>query len=161
MISPGVVIYGLFEGSRCRYVGQTRCESRRRWRHKRAYPELMFRVIRKCERIRGLAVESQIIKSFKLKGQCDLNTYFIGRKGRKSDLTGRKFGILTAESFAFRQCGSPAWWCNCECGSRVPIRSRELREGSIKSCGYCRWAEGFRKRGRYEPILKSQRHGSR
>ncbi len=51
------------------------------------------------------------------------------------DITGQRFGRLTAVSRA-ESDGSNAWWlCLCECGAQARVRLCHLKSGSIKSCG--------------------------
>ena len=50
------------------------------------------------------------------------------------DLTGQKFGMLTAiKPERIKQMTH--WHCVCDCGKKVSIRSARLRKGRIKSCG--------------------------
>lgn len=51
------------------------------------------------------------------------------------DLTGRKFGLWTAESFA--GCGERGsfWLCVCDCGHRREVSYTSLVRGSVYSCG--------------------------
>lgn len=54
------------------------------------------------------------------------------------DISGKKFGSLTAISYAGKNLGSQSgayWICRCECGFEKTICGRSLRSGSIKSCG--------------------------
>lgn len=59
---------------------------------------------------------------------------------KRIDLTNQVFGKLTvleqAESFV-QPSGkkSSAWWCECECGNRVRVRTDGLRSGKTTSCG--------------------------
>ncbi len=52
------------------------------------------------------------------------------------DLTGLRFGKLTVIE---RAHGSPdryaLWLCRCDCGGQVLASSRQLRQGSVRSCG--------------------------
>lgn len=56
---------------------------------------------------------------------------------RALDLTGRKFGRLTAEFKIDRRTedGTILWSCRCDCGNRVEVRSNCLNRGKSKSCG--------------------------
>lgn len=47
------------------------------------------------------------------------------------NLTGRKFGRLTALGFA----GNRKWVCQCECGTQKAINSQALKSGETRSCG--------------------------
>lgn len=52
-----------------------------------------------------------------------------------SNITGRKFGLLTVENFSHIK-NKNAWWnCLCECGNRVKLRGNSLKIGNTKSCG--------------------------
>lgn len=50
------------------------------------------------------------------------------------DLTGQKFSRLTATSHQ----GGGLWRCKCACGLESIVRGRDLRRGSIRSCGCLR-----------------------
>lgn len=54
--------------------------------------------------------------------------------GAFKDLTGKKFGKLTAKSY-YRKNGRTYWCCVCECGNIVEVRSDGLSTGQTKSCG--------------------------
>ena len=51
------------------------------------------------------------------------------------DLSGEKFGLLTVQSFAFRDVhGAAHWHVVCACGTRKTVSASNLR-GTTKSCG--------------------------
>lgn len=50
------------------------------------------------------------------------------------DLTGKKFGKLTVESFA-KSNGKAHWKCSCECGGTAIVEGNNLRNGHTLSCG--------------------------
>lgn len=51
------------------------------------------------------------------------------------DVTGKRFGRLTAVSRRASD-GSNAWWsCVCECGSIKDVRLCHLQSGAVQSCG--------------------------
>lgn len=56
------------------------------------------------------------------------------------DLTGQKFGRLTALKYTERRSseGQIFWLCKCECGSIVEVKSGNLISGYSKSCGCIR-----------------------
>lgn len=56
------------------------------------------------------------------------------------DLTDQPYGRLIARERAGRDPikGDLSWWCECRCGSRVKIRSINLRMGRTRSCGCLR-----------------------
>jgi hypothetical protein len=54
----------------------------------------------------------------------------------RKDLTGRKFGRLTALDFAFiDDKGGAVWNCRCECGVVKALPARSLNFGTARSCG--------------------------
>ncbi len=63
---------------------------------------------------------------------------------KASDLTGQKFGKLTAISRTGQtgHRGAAIWMCVCECGSTVEVESYNLRSGRVKSCGCGQHAPG-------------------
>jgi len=50
---------------------------------------------------------------------------------RLNDLTGQKFGKLTAIEYL----GDTYWLCRCECGRMKKVRGGNLRNGTVRSCG--------------------------
>jgi hypothetical protein len=57
-------------------------------------------------------------------------------RGRRNDLTGRKFAFLTVVGFSHRDKGNNAMWmCRCSCGAMKTIRGNHLSSGEIFSCG--------------------------
>ena len=58
--------------------------------------------------------------------------------GRIEDLTGKRFGRLTAISVnkeISKQKGRTYWNCVCDCGNAKPIMAKHLKGGAIQSCG--------------------------
>lgn len=51
------------------------------------------------------------------------------------DLTGRRFGRLTAERVSHRRRGAIMWECVCDCGNRKAVRASHLSGGFTSSCG--------------------------
>ena len=52
------------------------------------------------------------------------------------DLTGQKFGLLTAvEKVGKNQYGYAMWKCICDCGKECVVASRELNSGDTIFCG--------------------------
>lgn len=52
------------------------------------------------------------------------------------DLSGRRFGSLTALSYAYRSdVGHIYWNCRCDCGNEVTVRANSLLRGDTTSCG--------------------------
>ena len=56
--------------------------------------------------------------------------------GKLIDLTGLRFGRLTAIKKVKRDADTRAYWfCSCDCGSSSVTSGKNLRNGSAKSCG--------------------------
>ena len=79
------------------------------------------------------------------------------------DLTGQRFGKLTALCQAEKPYPRVYWTCQCDCGSRVDVAANSLTSGHSKSCG-CR--KGIRYTGKRYGMLtvlektgKTVRHG--
>lgn len=54
----------------------------------------------------------------------------------KVDLTGQRFARLVAvETLGLAANGTRWWGCVCDCGEKVAVRSRELRNSHTRSCG--------------------------
>lgn len=51
------------------------------------------------------------------------------------DLTGRRFGLLTAEVRASSRKGRAYWKCRCDCGNSAVVATCHLASGHTKSCG--------------------------
>lgn len=70
------------------------------------------------------------------------------------DISGVRFGRLTAVSDVGSQGGFRLWLCRCDCGADVKVNSRSLRSGNTSSCG-C-----FRKQKMSElATARNLRHG--
>ena len=55
---------------------------------------------------------------------------------RVIDLTGRRFGRLTAvEYLGVAPGGGALWRCACDCGGETKVRSQKLRDGTVVSDG--------------------------
>ena len=74
---------------------------------------------------------------------------------QKKDLTGRRFGNLTAiEPTEERQYGSVVWRCRCDCGREAFISQKDLENKRKTSCG-CK----SKPRGRAASNLLGKRFG--
>lgn len=51
------------------------------------------------------------------------------------DISGMRFGFLSAIEVSNRSKGITYWRCKCECGSTLNVRLGALRSGNTKSCG--------------------------
>ena len=59
--------------------------------------------------------------------------------GHKKNLTGQRFGRLTAvEPTEKRRGSSVVWKCQCDCGNESLVRADSLVRGNTKSCGCLR-----------------------
>lgn len=54
---------------------------------------------------------------------------------RSKDISGQKFGRLTAVSLAPKTGKAAKWHCMCECGNASVVAGAALRNGTIRSCG--------------------------
>ena len=54
---------------------------------------------------------------------------------RRKDLTGQKFGRLTAIKLNRTENRKTYWDCICDCGNTVTVRTDQLTRGVAKSCG--------------------------
>lgn len=54
---------------------------------------------------------------------------------KRIDLTNQKYGKLTVIKKAANIGNRTAWLCKCDCGNIKTVRTKELRNGIIKSCG--------------------------
>lgn len=61
-----------------------------------------------------------------------------GKMPRAADLTGDRFGRLTARRFYRHRDGRRRWVCECECGGSVDVAVGDLRSGNTRSCGCLR-----------------------
>lgn len=62
--------------------------------------------------------------------------YFTGLKNPKCiDLTGQKFGKLTAIIIDPTRRKRVFWVCKCDCGEQKSVAAKHLRKGAVKSCG--------------------------
>lgn len=87
-----VFLYGLFDGSRCRYVGQT-CNPNKRLQNHVYKPSgkifkhgpMKMKLLRSCSEKKASRLEHQIVFAYRRKGQCDLNfrDHFDGSALRK------------------------------------------------------------------------------
>ena len=64
---------------------------------------------------------------------------------KKLDLTGQRFGKLTALAPAENIGGCTAWLCRCDCGQETVVITKRLRDGHRTSCGCDKAHENFGK----------------
>lgn len=73
---------------------------------------------------------------------------------RRIDMTGQRYGRLTAIELDRVENGRTFWKCRCDCGNITVVAGGKLRNGSTKSCG-CFKLENIRrqrKQNEYEVI---------
>ena len=63
------------------------------------------------------------------------------------DLTGRRFGSLTAVAPAENIGSRTAWLCRCDCGGERVVKTVHLRAGKVTSCGCAKAARDERALG--------------
>lgn len=75
------------------------------------------------------------------------------------DLTGHRFGKLTAVEFTGKRDGTNRLWrCRCDCGAVAVVRAGALRSGHNKTCGGCEvrgQTHGHTSRGHRSPTYWS------
>ncbi|MBQ5979426.1 MAG: hypothetical protein IJL58_05350 [Bacteroidales bacterium] len=74
------------------------------------------------------------------------------------DITGQRFGKLTALKLFEVKNNSAYWLCRCDCGTLKTIRGRNLRSGATVSCGCIRSdaALAYRQRLREERMAAAK-----
>lgn len=69
----------------------------------------------------------------------------INNKGKgkaKKDITGQKYGRLTVVGYDDKG----KWWCQCDCGTIISVKSNNLKRGNTTACKKCGDAAGALKR---------------
>ena len=52
-----------------------------------------------------------------------------------NNISGNRYGKLTALEFSYMKNSHPFWECKCDCGNIVEVSTSALRSGNTKSCG--------------------------
>jgi hypothetical protein len=75
----------------------------------------------------------------------------------KADITGQRFGRLTAVRFTGRSSNSGrAWHCACDCGGSIVAYVNKLKDGGVVSCGCSRRKHGLtRSRDQWHPLYQT------
>lgn len=60
----------------------------------------------------------------------------------RNDLTGKVFGELVVESYAYTKDNMAYWNCKCSCGKEVVIQGKKMVRGNVKSCGHLKYRTG-------------------
>ncbi len=79
--------------------------------------------------------------------------------GLREDVTGERFGRLTALHFDESKKSNTHWVCRCDCGKEVSVRLQNLKTGETQSCG-CRAIE-IRSRSGAMVGIENARHHSK
>ncbi|MGO0885167.1 hypothetical protein ACTPDI_20555 [Clostridioides difficile] len=77
-------------------------------------------------------IRADSLKRIKACGCMKINTQF-----KQNDLTGKKFGRLTAIKSTNKKAksGHYIWICKCDCGNEIETAENNLTMGRTKSCG--------------------------
>lgn len=67
----------------------------------------------------------------------------LSNQRRAKDLTGQRFGRLTAVRPAANLHSCSSWECRCDCGTVIIARTGNLMQGGTRSCGCLRIAAEF------------------
>ncbi len=72
--------------------------------------------------------------------------HLINTTGLRFNLTGQRFGILTAISVAEKPSNGQGvhWLCKCDCGGEIVARQKDMRNGNTASCGCIRYRKGMK-----------------
>lgn len=70
-------------------------------------------------------------------------------RGKRKDLTGQKFGYLTAiEPTGEKHRKDYVWRCKCDCGKEIELPATRLLTGNTLSCG-CLWTQKLKAGNKY------------
>ena len=66
------------------------------------------------------------------------------RRGHTAEnLTGRRFGKLTAIQRVENKHNRTCWLCQCDCGNQCEVTAHMLKSGRVRSCGCIRGGMAF------------------
>ena len=55
---------------------------------------------------------------------------------KKIDMIGQRFGrLIVFEEASTKKWGQVCWKCKCDCGNKIVVAGRSLRNGNTRSCG--------------------------
>ena len=76
------------------------------------------------------------LEPYKISGQKIISCGCMKNKDKIKDITGQKFGKLSA-LFALNEIkgSSYVWHCRCDCGNEIDVRLSSLTSGNTTSCG--------------------------
>lgn len=78
--------------------------------------------------------------------------------GRKMDLTGQKFGRLTALYTVSNNSHHTRWHCLCECGNTKDVLQQNLCNGHVRSCGCLHVERNVEKINAYNASINRESH---
>ena len=67
------------------------------------------------------------------------------RSAKRLDLTGQRFGHLTALRLSDRRTTPRLWTCRCDCGTVLDVWANNLCSGNSQSCGCMRLGKPIRR----------------
>lgn len=73
---------------------------------------------------------------------------------KKIDITGKRFGKLTAVKFSYTEKNKYYWDFKCDCGGETTLRTDYVKSGRVKSCG-CLNKEQLESHRNKEKLLKA------
>lgn len=76
----------------------------------------------------------------------------------KYDLTGQKFGRLTALYTVPNNSHRTRWHCVCDCGNTKDVLQQNLRNGHVKSCGCLHTERNIKKITAYNSSMNREAH---
>lgn len=79
--------------------------------------------------------------------------------GKCGNITGKRFGMLTAIKFLRREKGHDIWLCECDCGTEREVSASKLANGNTKSCGCLRRSTAKQHIGEVNARGISVKHG--
>lgn len=76
---------------------------------------------------------------------------------RLRDITGEKFGHLTAIRFDHKGSYRTYWLCRCDCGKDCVVSRQNLTSGKTQSCGHLRGNSDRMTRGKFHEVKLTDR----
>jgi len=99
---------------------------------KRSYGNIVW----KCQKDTGEIILRSTSVLKREKKHFDKIKDHLPKKGRAfKDMTGQRYGRLTAIEFVERKNGATYWKCRCDCGNEVIKNIANLKSGKTVSCG--------------------------
>lgn len=98
----------------------------------------------------GIDGKEYIIRADALTSGATLHIKGAMKTGIRKDISGKKFGHLTAKYPVDERAanGNIVWYCECDCGNNINVRENSLVRGHTRSCG-------CRHRSKYEEFISN------